>query len=361
MKDFNLPKDYTRYIDKYFLRAKKILQEENLNPNVTVQVFLRNANQVFGIEEATAILTKYANINKLYALEEGAKIKPNETVMLIEAPIQEIIDLETIYLGVLSAETTKGIDKGRTDVGLGEIEKNMKIIVDLVKGRPVFYFGARHWRYDDDKAISQACYNAGAIGCSTDIGASNKNEEGIGTIPHSLEAIYHWKYGLKSAVVSSTYAFNRYMNNTIPRIALVDYANREITDSMNIAHIVDAIRIDTCGENFMEGCPDIGKRLNEWYGRGVSVQGVYEVRQKLNDNGFNNVKITLSSGFGNPDKVMKFLKAEQLIGIKLFDSLGVGGVFKSKMATADVIKVEGKEIHKVGRIYKPNSKLKRII
>ena len=61
MKNFNLPKDYKPYIDKYFLRAKTILKKENLNPIVKIQVFIRKGNcKVYGINEAIAILTKYA-------------------------------------------------------------------------------------------------------------------------------------------------------------------------------------------------------------------------------------------------------------------------------------------------------------
>ena len=371
MKNFNLPSDYRPYIDKYFLRAKEILQKENLNPMVKVQVFIRKGEvRAYGIDEAIAILLKYSDIEKtghIYSLEEGDNFKPGETLMIIEAPIKSIIDLETMYLGVLSAETT--IQNDKKDIEPSLVQLNMRKIVNLIGNRPVSYFGARHWRYNLDGMIASSCKLGGATNCSTDFGArvgfSKPFDKGIGTIPHSLEAIYHWKYGLRNAVLKSTEAFDRIINQVVPRIALVDYANLEITDSIRVAESLKerlyGIRIDTCGENTMQGAYIMEiPEMPFWYGNGVTVSGVVKVRKALNERGFESVKIILSSGFGNPDKVKEFIKCEEREGMKLFDGLGVGGVFDSRMATADVVEVEGKEIHKVGRVYKPNGKLKKV-
>ncbi len=375
MKNFDFPADHKPYIDKYFLRAKEILVKDELNPIVKAQVFIRKGNcKLYGIDEAVACIYKYnpepTNM-VIYALQEGSEFKNGECLMTIEAPIQNIIDLETMYLGILSAETSEQNHDGL--FSLECIEENMEIIVDLVKPRPVSYFGARHWRYNMDRMIAGACMLGGAKNCSTDAGAKawGKDCEGIGTIPHALECIYHWKYGLKFAVYMSTSGFNEYMDKSIPRIALVDYANREIQDSLKVAPLVNGIRIDTCGENYMQGVnpleyDKVWDKLTKnsaryLQGKGVSINGVYAVRKVLNDNGFEKVKIILSSGFGNPAKVQEFLDAEQLMDIKLFDSLGVGGVYESRMATMDIIEVDGKEIHKVGRLPKPTDRLRRVI
>jgi len=374
--DFNLPKDYRPYIDKYFLRAKTILEKEKLNPVVKAQVFIRKGNcKVYGMNEAIAIIKKYTdwNLVSINALQEGSYFENGECLMTIKAPIQEIIALETMYLGVLSAETTlrskASTMYGEEHIDLPQIRKNMKTIVDLVSPRPVSYFGARHWRYDRDFEISQWCKAGGAKNCSTDEGAKawGKDCEGIGTIPHALETIYHWKYGIENAVFMATTGFGklrtdkweRKINDNTPIIALVDYANREILDSLRIAHYVDGIRIDTCGENYMQGLMNFEKGYCS--GRGVSIQGVYLVRKLLNDSGYEDVKIILSSGFGNPEKVKAFLEGEEILEIKLFDGLGVGGVFESRMATMDIIEVEGKEIHKVGRLPKDDNRLVKVM
>jgi len=93
---------------------------------------------------------------------------------------------------------------------------------------------------------------------------------------------------------------------------------------------------------------------------GVSIEGVskIEICLRILDQG---TKIILSSGFGNPEKVKAFLEAEKELGVKLFDALGVGGVFPSRMATMDIIEVEGKEIHKVGRKPMSNNRLLEVI
>ena len=44
----------------------------------------------------------------------------------------------------------------------------------------------------------------------------------------------------------------------------------------------------------------------------------------------------------------------------LFDSLGVGQVFHSRCATGDIIEIDNTEIHKVGRPYRPNPRLREI-
>jgi len=372
MKEFNLPKSHKQYIDKYFLRAKEILVKENLNPFVKAQVFIRKGEcSVYGLDEAIAILKKY-NPNpqnmKIFALQEGDYFKGGECLMTIEAPIQDIIDLETMYLGVLSSETS--VDN-ELAINLADVEDNMRKIVDLVKPRPVSYFGARHWHYKWDNSIARACKRAGATNCSTDAGAKawGRDSKGIGTIPHALEAIYHWDSCEKlGGVFEATVAFHTHIDKTVPRIALVDYANQEITDSLAIARELGkdlyGIRIDTCGENYMQGIipsNQLGYHKKYWNDKGVSIYGVYLVRKLLNDSGFGKVKVILSSGFGNPEKVKAFLDAEKILNMKLFDSLGVGGVFESRMATMDIIKVEDKEIHKVGRLPKDTSRLKRVV
>ena len=323
MKNFKLPKDYRPYIDKYFLRSKEILQKEGINPIVKYQVFIRNANcKIYGINEAIAIIDKYAPRAKVWALKEGSFAKDCETIMLIEGHVQDLIDLETMYLGVISAETT--IKAENKDIDLNEVYRNMHEIVTLVAPRPVMYFGARHWRYDRDMEISSACCEAGAKDCSTDEGANQYNAKGVGTIPHALEAVYHWFYrDIGSAVVTSLMAFDKHIMKEIPRIALVDYANREITDSIQcLIHCKNlyGIRIDTCGENAMQGV--IPHHLEDYpylQGNGVTIAGVYAVRKILNDMGHDHIKVILSSGFAFPKKTKEFTLWEEGMKFKLED------------------------------------------
>jgi len=112
------------------------------------------------------------------------------------------------------------------------------------------------------------------------------------------------------------------------------------------------IRIDTCGENIGEGCH---------YKKGVTIELARNVRLALDKAGYNDVTISLTSGFADPAKVRRFVEAEKVLGIRLFDSLGVGQVWKNRSATADIVKVDGELLSKTGRKYTENQRLKRVV
>ena len=309
--------------------------------------------------------------------------------MVLEGHVQDLIELETMYLGAISAQTTKAND-GVSQVDYDAVASRMKEIVLAAEGRPVTYFGARHWHYSEDYAINLAAQAGCASGSSTDIGAEVWGKKGEGTIPHALENIYAWKYGRESAVAEATKAFDRVVDPSVRRIALIDYNNREIEDSLATAKALGpslyGVRVDTCGENVAQGAllgPDDPKRNDYfpadlelpaagtaesrfWYGNGVTVTGVYALRKALDANGYQDVKIFLTSGFGDPEKVKAFVAAEKRLGIKLFDALGVGGVYSPcRTTTMDIVAVGDtaetmQSISKVGRPYQPNPRLQEI-
>jgi len=387
----NLPESHEPYTDKYFLRTEAILKAEGLNPWVKAQVMVRKGpGEIGGIDEAIAMLSKYTPLKehggRIYAKEDGDSFEPCESIMIIEGPIQDIVALETIYLGAISARTTE-LNDGKTAIDLDEVKTNMAKVVEAAEGRPVIYMGARHWHWNQDAAISFAAYEGGAKSCSTDVGAGTYGDSGVGTIPHVLENIMAWSKGRERAVVESTLAFDRHISPEVPRIALIDYNNREIDDSLltarELGDRLHAVRVDTCGENIAQGAllspfsteavkfkereitlpaldePD----AKYWYGTGVTVTGVMALRMALDEAGFKDVKIVLSSGFGDVEKVKAFVRAEKASGIKLFDSLGVGGVYKSRAASMDVVEVGSspdklEPCSKTGRGFRPNSELK---
>jgi nicotinate phosphoribosyltransferase len=384
------PPNHEPYTDKYFLRTKQILQAEGLNPYVRAQVFIRKGpGVVAGIDEAVELLRTYSPLEqhggRVYAKRDGDDYQPKETLMVIEAPVQDIVTLETMYLGVISAATTKA--NGGSDVDPEAVTRRMRDVVDAARGKPVIYFGARHWHYDQDAQLSAAAYDGGAIACSTDIGAATFGKRGIGTIPHALENIMAWRYGKERAVVEATKAFDKHIDTMVPRIALNDYNNQEVTDTINTYHALGrrlhGVRIDTCGENVAQGALTtwsseaarelFGKEISIpqgeerfWAGTGVTVSGVYAVRKALDDARYQDCRITLSSGFGDPRKVRAFRRAEDILGMKLFDDLGVGGVYDSRMATMDIVAVGEDREHmlsmsKAGREYRPNDTLELVI
>lgn len=398
--------DIEKYTDKYFLRAYDILKQENLNPFVRAQIFVRiGPGTVSGIEEAVSFIRQNSDIEKnggkVYGLKDGSSYDPLETLLLIESRVLDIVRLETILLGIISSSLSR--KNGVQDPNPDSVERIVGEITSEISPRPVTYFGARHWSYKQDIMISKAAKAGGAVGASTDAGAELFGKEGAGTIPHILEAIYDWKFGTETAVLNATEAFDKYMDKSIKRIALVDYNNREIQDTIETVKklpSVSAVRVDTCGENYGEGaltCKDFfdfsgnqkspdeidemlsdffkmpvsyssipEKDLKYWFGHGVTVSGIFALRNALDENDMNNVEIMLTSGFGDPEKVKAFTNAEKMLKTRLFDSLGVGGVYESIFTTMDVVAVGDSlddmvPISKKGRFYRPNNRLVRMI
>ena len=87
--------------------------------------------------------------------------------------------------------------------------------------------------------------------------------------------------------------------------------------------------------------------LKNLIGSGVSAASVWYLRETLDNKGFNNVKITCSSGFG-PEKCRVFSLASTPV-----DTIGTGSFlpdsWSDTYATADIIEYDGKPLVKVGR------------
>ena len=371
-----------KFADKYFLRANEILKQDRLNPWVNMQVFVRKGpGKAAGIEEALDIIVNNSNIvevgGRIYVKKEGEIYQPKETLMNIIAPVQEIMELETVYLGIIAAAITRENDNKKVDPKA--IQRNVEQVVELTGNRPVLYFGARHWHYNMDQAITRAAFDGGAKDCSTDNGAETAGKKGMGTIPHALENIYTYKFGMENAVVKATEAFDKYMDPAIPRIALVDYNNREVRDTVATAQALEGrlfgARVDTCGENLAEGGVEGNRKY--WNGKGVTVEGTRALRIGLDAAGYKDVKIVLSSGFSNPDKVKAFNQGEKKYGLRLYDAIGAGFLDGVRTSTADIVAVgESPEavdfnlpnqripmeriIHKVGRPPRVNPALERV-
>lgn len=371
-----------KYTDKYFLRANKIIKAEGINPWVNMQVFVRKGpGKIAGIDEAVNLIMQNSNLNnvkgRIYAKNENEVYAPKDTIMNIVAPIQEIMELETLYLGVLTAGTTRLNDK--KDLDFNKIGEQMRKVADLANGRPVLYFGARHWHWNYDKDLANLAFENGCSEVATDNGAETRNKWGVGTIPHALENLYAKIYGFENAVVESTKAFDRVIPKNIPRVALVDYNNKEITDTIEIINALKgrlaAVRVDTCGENIAEGGTDGPKKYLE--GHGVTAKGVYALRNELDNIGYHGVGIYVSSGFSNPKKVKIFNEVEKAQGKRIYSGIGAGFLDGVRTFTADIVAiaddpdkvdfytgkgVEAKDIyHKVGRGPKPNKTLRRIV
>lgn len=364
MSQLFLPADHRPFTDKYFLHASSILKAENINPRVTMQVFVRSGpGRVGGMGEVIDILLKYSRLEKnggtVRVLPEGSTFEPMEPLLHIEGNILDFIELETMYLGVLSTGVT--LASGGRDVNLKKIAERAGELRNLVPDRALTYFGARHWRFDRDEDITRAVLGQGWDAASTDKGAQAAGRKrGVGTIPHCMVLCFAHKYGPENATAEATRAFHKHIELTVPRIALVDTFNREIDDSLATARDLGGglwgVRLDTAPENVAQGAQ--AKAPGKFFaGTGVTVSGALALRRALNEQGFRKTRIVLSGDFGNPEKVKAFLKAERDQGMRIFDSLGVGGLFPCKHATADIVRIEDRPLAKTGREYVDNPRM----
>lgn len=360
-----LPASHRPYTDKYFLRTADILKKEDINPFISMKVFARGTGPVVksGLREALDILAAYSNLeeeNGEVWITGKSHFSNNEPLMIIKGPALSLVELETMYLGVLSAAISNAVGLDAPDPK--EITSKMKRLKDIYMDIPITYFGARHYHWSMDKEIAAAALKAGAAQTSTDAGSSNIGQKGVGTTPHVLTIILASIYDPGNATLKTAELFDKHMPLEIPRITLVDTFNRELTDALAVAEYFgirqNCFRVDTCGENIGEGGSLYnGKKArdpNFQTGTGVTVELVTNLRNLLMEKGFGkNTEIFLSSGFGNEAKAKAFVKAnnqyKKQTGLALFTGVGIGELSEARFCTSDVFEVDGKPMAKTGR------------
>ncbi len=374
--EFDFPPRHEPHTDAYFLRSAEVLRKEKINPQVRYQVFIRKGPGITGgIDEAIASIMKYSpklaeHGGMIYALHDGMEYQPEETLMLIDGPVLDLIELETMYLSILSDRASRANNEPEPD--LEKIKTNVREVVQLLDKskfgpRSLSYFGARHYGYEWDAKIAKAAYEGGATSTSTDVGAATFGQKGVGTVPHALVLVMASEYGEENSAVETMKAFHKHMPKGVPRIFLADTFNREITDTLQVAEVLGndfwGPRFDTNGETVAEGgIPFDGRKY--WTGTGVTVEAVVAARRAFDDAGYSDLRIALSSGFSNPKKVEAFVLGEKKYDLKLFDFIGAGFADDRFQATSDIMGYfEGDKfitLHKMGRPYRPNPRLEKV-
>jgi nicotinate phosphoribosyltransferase len=341
---FNLPVDKMRagyYSDKYFVRAREIVLADGYRPRVTMQVFGKAPAFLGGVDEAIAIL-KLCAIEwrelEVYALYDGDEVQPWETVLLIEGPYDAFAHLETLYLGVLSRRT--------------RVSTNTRRVVEAAAPKEVMFFPARHDHWLVQTGDGYAAHVAGAIGVSTDAQASWWGSQGVGTVPHALIAAYG------GDTILATRKFAERIAPDVRLISLVDFENDCVRTSLEVAQALGqrlyGVRLDT-SEMLVDR--SLWDQMGTFKPTGVNPQLVWNVRRALDQAGFARVKIFVSGGF-TVAKIAEFERERVPV-----DGYGVGSsLFQGRFDfTADVVRVDGKPCAKVGREYRPNPRLQRVV
>jgi len=370
-----ITQEYKDYTDKYFLRARHILENEGINPIVRYQVFARqDIDALRGVDEAVDFIHELAPNVKVYALRDGQEYTAKEPIMKLEGRVQDLMELETVYLGIISGRLTGELD-------FKAIRQNAREIRQAAEEKPLLYFAARHFGYWDDEQLARICFEEGFQGASTDAGARAWNAKGMGTVPHALVLAinaYMDQNNIRgNPSVEAMNLFDKHIDKEIPRVMLIDTYNREVSDTLEVAREVpnlNAVRIDTCGENYTEcsregTLPRLDVHPKYLYGKGVTIKGVWTLRKLLDKNGLVDLGLVVSSGF-NQDKTKAFMHADKvyqwMYAKPLFTAIGTGSIAKPIMTTSDIVAYynedtrEWKSMSKVGRSEVHSTKLQEV-
>ncbi len=344
---FQLPVEKMRrgyYSDKYFTRAREVLAAEGYDPLVTMQAFQKHPAWVAGTDEAIAILKlcltegyEFGRDVTARALRDGDRIEPWEPVLEITGPYQAFAHLETLYVGVLARRT--------------RIATNTRAVVEAAWPKSVMFFPARHDHWMVQTGDGWAAHVAGAIGVSTDAQASWWGSEGVGTVPHALIAAYGGDTTEAAAVLA------RQVGDDVDVIALVDFENDSVRTALDVARALGprlyGVRLDT-SDTMVDR--SLFEEMWDFDPRGVNPTLVHKVRDALDREGFEHVRIICSGGF-NAERILRF-EAENVP----VDAYGIGSALLqgSYDFTADVVRVKGKEVAKVGRRYRDSARLEPV-
>ncbi len=338
------------YSDAYFVYTKSLLEQENHRPRVTMQIFQKRDSLLGGIDEAIAVLKLCAGRRgpsgdwilgwdelEVFALHEGDRIAPRESVMTIEGDYSLFAHLETVYLGCMARRSL--------------VMRNVAEVVEAARGKQIFYFPARHDHWLVQTGDGWSAHVAGAIGVSTEAQASWWGGRGIGTVPHGLIAAYGGDT-VKAATVFAD-RFHGEMNITV----LVDFENDSVRTALEVAAALGprlwGVRLDTSEQLVDQTLLD---EMGGFVPTGVNPRLVEKVRGALDGAGFDQVRIVASGGF-NADRIRQFEASDVPV-----DAYGVGSslIRGQNDFTADVVMVEGRPCAKVGRTYAPNPRLERV-
>ncbi len=312
-----------------------------------------------------------------------------QPVMRVRGRYRDFAILETPTLGVLTRAS--------------RVATNVYATLTATRGKPVLFFPARFDLHEVQAAdgyayqIAVQRYNQDAGGklgpfISTDAQGDWWGGAGGGTVAHAAIACF------LGDTCQATLAFSQVLPLHIPRIALVDFNNDCVRDSLAVCQamfqrfraLTDAgqpeeaerfrlygVRLDTSGSLRDASVPPLGEASLDL---GVNPRLVFNVRQALDcaseswdlpaawrERGrafCRAVKIVVSGGF-NPEKIARFEKLNvpvdiYAVGSSLFDNHGP----TVTDFTADVVRVkvhgEWLDLAKVGRRARDNADLQPV-
>lgn len=367
MPDDALGADIAARTDAYFNRTRRIVARFG-DKRVTYAVFLRrpviSAPRLMKEWLARVARDRATDIETDIMHPEGAWVGAGEPIAYISGSLEQLSDLETLFLQKLGPACVAAHNAYQMCMALPA--------ADFLAMEARHCAGAE---MQDMMAYAASVGSAAARreGAKGFIGGANDftahwfgAPHGYGTMPHSL-------IGYAGSTVRAVEMFHETFPDS-PLTALTDYFGREVSDGLAVCRRFPdlaaagrlSLRLDTHGGRFLEGldpaesyavlerhAPGAIRRyrseteLRYLVGTGVSAAAVWRTRETLDDAGFPKVRIVVSSGFG-VDKCRVMADARAPI-----DVVGTGSFipdhWSETYATADIVEYDGVPMVKVGR------------
>lgn len=326
----------------YFLKSNKIVKNFAPNHIVTMQFFQRKDDvKLCGVDEAIALIHTFAKHPKdlvIEALNDGDIINYGEPVLKITGKYEDFGYLESMIDGILARRTS--------------VCTNVYEVMKALKGNDVFSMADRQDDYHTQIGDGYATYVAGIRKVSTDAQGYWWGGHGVGTMPHALIQVCGGDICKAADLYHKTFP-----NEKVT--ALIDYNNNVVHDAVMLAkHLGEnlrGVRVDTSKSLIDHYFDD--KDTSGFDPHGVCKELIFALRKALDDNGFNFVKIIVSSSF-TAEKIAEWVKLKVPV-----DTYGVGTALCNNTTvgfTGDLVMLDGKKQAKEGRENIPSKRLKKV-
>lgn len=330
----------------YFLKTKEIVERFKPDNRVTMQFFQKEHAVLCGTDEVIALIKTFANNPEeleIHSLKDGDEISPFETVLTITGPYQNFGFLEGIIDGILAR---------RTSVATNVYNVNKAAATSGIQ-KPIIFMGDRDDHYITQAGDGYAAYIGGSTAQATHAMNEWWGKQGMGTMPHALIQMFDGDVVEAAKAYYETYPEEDLM-------VLVDYNNDCIVDALKVAREfgdkLAAVRVDTSRtmvDHYFIRNPEV---LGTFDPRGVNGPLIYALREALNEEGCQHVKIVVTGGF-NEKRIKEF--EEQKVPVDMY---GVGSsLLKIHIGfTGDNVILNGKPAAKAGRKFRPNHRLEKV-
>lgn len=300
--------------DIYFQRTAAILDAKGIDARVRAEFTAKSLPDgwewaVFAGTAEVEHLLEGIDVT-VRAMREGEIFRPLEPVLELEGNYRSFGIFETAVLGLICQASGIATRAARCRLAAGP-------------DRKLISFGARRMHPAVAPMIERAAYIGGCDGVAVVASAELLGIDPVGTIPHALILIM-------GDTILTTQAFDEVIDESVPRIALIDTFSDEKFAAIEIAQAlgdrISALRLDTPASR-----------------RGDFYELLSEVRWELDLRGYSQIELFASGGID--ESAIRELNP-------LVNGYGVGGSISAAPIidfSMDIVEIDGEPSAKRGK------------